>query len=238
MMNRSITIAALLLMLAQSAVALPRMLFAKNDTVKTDTVKVDTLKTDSVEVDKAVKKKHECCEDTTVKDHSKPYHKLVKKGGTCLEGMFRVRHIEKKWYWEIPDQLLGRLMLSVSRLVNVPQGFDKLPGEEVSHNSVYFEQRDSSTMLLRSYARTQVADPDDDISALVDRSTVDPIVMMFNIIGDNPDNGDHLIEVTPLLTGDNAVAGFNSSAKSASGIGGQKNDRCFVDTVMAFPTNI
>jgi hypothetical protein len=238
MMNRSITIAALLLMLAQSAVALPRMLFAKNDTVKTDTVKVDTLKTDSVEVDKVVKKKHECCEDTTVKDHSKPYHKLVKKGGTCLEGMFRVRHIEKKWYWEIPDQLLGRLMLSVSRLVNVPQGFDKLPGEEVSHNSVYFEQRDSSTMLLRSYARTQVADPDDDISALVDRSTVDPIVMMFNIIGDNPDNGDHLIEVTPLLTGDNAVAGFNSSAKSASGIGGQKNDRCFVDTVMAFPTNI
>lgn len=210
----------------------------QTDTVKTDTLKADTVKADSVGVNKAIKKKHECCEDTTVKDHSKPYHKLVKKGGTCLEGMFRVRHIEKKWYWEVPDQLLGRLMLAVSRLVNVPQGFDKLPGEEVSHNSVYFEQRDSSTMLLRSYARSQVADPDDDIATLVDRSTVDPIVMMFNIVGDNPQNGDHLIEVTPLLTGDNAVAGFSNSAKTASGIGGQKNDRCFVDTVMAFPTNL
>ena len=237
-MNRNITIAALLLMLGQSAVALPRIAFEKADTVKTDTVKTDTAKVDSVPVKKEVAKKHECCEDTTVKDHSKPYHKLVKKGGSCQEGMFRVRHIEKKWYWEIPESLLGRLMLSVSRLVNVPQGFDRLPGEEINQNSVYFEKRDTSTILLRTYAHTQVADPDDDIAALVARSTTDPIVMAFNIIGQNPDNGDDLIEVTPLLTGDNVIAGFSNSAKTALALGGPKNDRCFVDTVMAFPTNL
>ena len=209
------------------------------DTVKTDTVVTDTVKvkTDSVAVAKKPDK-HKCCDDTTVTNHDTPYHKLVKKGGSVEEGMFRVRHIEKKWYWEVPDNMMGRLMLSVTRLVNVPQGFDKLPGEELSHNSIYFEKRDTSTLLIRSYARSQVADPDDDIAVLVDRSTVDPIVMALSIIGQNPKNGDHLVEVTPLLTGDNAIAGFSNASKTTAGIGGPKADRCFVDTVMTFPTNL
>ena len=59
-MNRNITIAALLLMLGQSAVALPRIAFEKADTVKTDTVKTDTAKVDSVPVRRAAPARRVC----------------------------------------------------------------------------------------------------------------------------------------------------------------------------------
>ena len=68
---KSITVAALLLTLGHSAAS---AFYTKADTVE--------VKTDSVNVEKKAAKKHECCQDTTVKDHTDPYHKVVKEGGS------------------------------------------------------------------------------------------------------------------------------------------------------------
>ena len=105
-----------------------------------DTTKTDTVKTDSVKVENKVAKKHECCEDTTVKDHKDPYHKIVKEGGSMREGLFTVRHIKDDWYLEVPDELLGRMLLCVTRFISVPQDFKMFSGEEVNRSAVYLEQ--------------------------------------------------------------------------------------------------
>ena len=55
--------------------------------------------------------------DTVKKDTVKKvtaYEKLLKDGGSECEGMFTVRHIKDNWYFEVPDTLLGRLLLSVA----------------------------------------------------------------------------------------------------------------------------
>ena len=98
-----------------------------------DTVVVvaDTVKAEKMEKP-AKKPKHECCEDTTVTDHKSAYHKLVKEGGSMREGLFTVRHIKDDWYLEVPDALVGRLMLAVTRFASVPQGFKLISGEEVN----------------------------------------------------------------------------------------------------------
>ena len=73
-------------------------------------------------------------EDTVKKDTVKKataYEKLLKDGGSECEGMFTVRHIKDDWYFEVPDSLLGRLLLVVTRFKAVPQGFKMLSGEEV-----------------------------------------------------------------------------------------------------------
>ncbi len=49
-----------------------------------------------------------------------------------VRGMFTVRHIKDNWYFEVPDTLLGRLLLAVTRFKAVPQGFKMLSGEEVN----------------------------------------------------------------------------------------------------------
>ena len=72
------------------------------------------------------KKKLVAQEDTVKKDTVKKvtaYEKLLKDGGSECEGMFTVRHIKDNWYFEVPDTLLGRLLLAVTRFKAVPQGF-------------------------------------------------------------------------------------------------------------------
>lgn len=54
-------------------------------------------------------------------DKPSSYEQLIKKGGSVQNGLFTVRHIENKWYFEVPDSVLGRLILAVTRLRAVPQ---------------------------------------------------------------------------------------------------------------------
>ena len=239
MMNtiKTITLATLLLILGQQAA------FAfMADTLKTDTIchKTDTIchKTDSVKVEKEAEKKNSCCSDTTVKDHDSPYHKIVKEGGSMRKGLFTVRHIKDDWYLEVPDELLGKMLLAVTRFVSVPQDFRKFSGEEVNRSAVYFERYNEKTLFLREYVQSSYAKPDDRIAISLKQSTVDPIIQKFEVIGRNPDSTAVLIKVTPWLMSENKVTSFSNSDRSSLGLGGLMNDRTFIDSIKTYPINI
>ena len=163
---------------------------------------------------------------------------LLSKGGSVQKGLFTVRHIEDKWYFEIPENMLKRMFLVVTRFVNVPQGFVKLPGEEVNHNTVYFERRNENTLFLRNYLKSQVAGDKDQMALLVDRSTFDPIIMKFDVIGKDSLSGDYLIDVTNLFMEDNHISGFSQSDRNIVGVSTLAKDRSYIDTMKVFPTNV
>lgn len=183
-------------------------------------------------------KKHDCCEDTTVTDHSSPYHKLVKEGGSKEVGLLTVRHIKDKWYFEVPDSLLGRLILAVTRFTSVPQDFKMLGGEEVNRSCLYFEQYNENTLFLREYVQSSFAKKDDAIGQSLKQATIDPIVYKFDVIGRNPDTQDQLIEVTRLFLSDNKITSFSNNDRTQLGIGSVQSDRTFVDTVKTYPINV
>ena len=166
------------------------------------------------------------------------YEKLLKKGGVTTEGLFTVRHIEDKYYFEVPDELLGRMLLCVTRFTAVPQGLGKFAGEEVSEGAVYFERRDTTQLLLRQYVQSHLSDPGDQITRTLLQSTVDPMVMAFKIIGRDKEKNSSLVEVTGLFKGDNQLTSLSGNAKTSMKIGGLQADRSFVDTMKVFPTNI
>ena len=197
------------------------------DSIPADSVAADTLASDTL---KAGKKKKE-------KEPSE-YEKLMKKGGTVMDGLFRVRHIEDKYYFEVPDSMLGRYVLSVTRFKAVPQGFGQFAGEEITHCTTYFEQRDTSQLLLRQYVLSHLADSGDNIERTVEQSTINPIVMAFKVIGRNEAKDASLIEVTSLFKGDNNLTSFSSADKTSLKVGGLQADRTFIDTMKVFPTNI
>ena len=97
--------------------------------------------------------------------------------------MFTVRQIKDNWYFEVPDTLLGRLLLAVTRFKAVPQGFKMLSGEEVNRSVVYWEQHDDKTLFLREYVQSQFARPGDNIAEALKQSTVDPVIYKFDVIG-------------------------------------------------------
>ena len=193
----------------------------------------DTLKqaTDSLAAD-----------TTAAKAKKKPaeteYQKLVKKGGTMRKGMVLMRHIEDKYYFEVPDSLLGRLLLCVTRFTAVPQGFGKFAGEEITNCTVYFEQHDEKTLLLRQYVLSYLAKDGDNIARTLEKATIDPMVQSFKIIGRNAEKDASLIEVTPLFNRDNNLTSLPSGAKSSLKVGSLQNDRTFIDTLKVFPSNI
>ena len=166
------------------------------------------------------------------------YKELLKKGGSVQQGVFTVRHIDGKWYFELPEKMMNRMFLVVTRFVNVPQGFAKLPGEEVNHNVIYFERRDDKTLFMRNYLKSQVADENDQMALLVERSTVDPILMKFDVIGKDSVTGDQLVDVTNLFMQENYISGFSQSDKTIVGVTSLVQDRTFIDTMKVFPTNV
>ena len=215
---------------------LPRLVFA-TDTLRNDTLKADTLVADTTVHAKADKRKKK---DEDKKDEKKEseYEKLLKKGGTAMKGLFTVRHIEDKYYFEVPDSMMGRLILCVTRFTAVPQGFGQFAGEEVTHSTIYFERRDDKTLLMRQYVLSYLADDKDNIARTLEKSTVDPMVMAFKVIGQNEQKDAHLVEVTGLFNKDTNLMSFSAAAKTTLKVGGLQSDRTFIDTMKVFPTNI
>ena len=201
--------------------------------VKADTLKRDTTVTDTTKVEK---------EDVKSKAKKEPketeYQKIIKKGGTVTDGLFRVRHIEDKYYFEVPDSMLGRYILCVTRFTAVPQNFGQFAGEEITHSTIYFEKRDTSQIMIRQYVLSHLADNGDNISRTLEQSTVDPIVQAFKVIGQNEEKDASLIEVTSLFNSDNNLMSFSNTDKTTLKVGGLMKDRTFIDTIKVFPTNI
>ncbi len=196
----------------------------------TDTLKsgkkaaADTLKQRKDTTDKAKKKKDE-------------YADLIKKGGTVKEGLFTVRHIDDKWYFEVPDSLLGRYLMCVTRYTAVPQNYGKYAGEEVNEATVYFEKHDYKTLYMRAYVLTQLADSTDRIAKTLRASTIDPIVGAFKIIGNSP-KGKSCIDVTNLFMQDNKLMTSVTPSLRTAKTAGLQSDRSYIDTMKVFPINI
>ena len=180
----------------------------------------------------------DCCVDSTAEKKESPYEKLIKEGGSIQKGLFTVRHIKDDWYLEVPDSLLGRMLLAVTRFTSTPQGFKMFSGEEVNRSAIYLEQYGEKTIFLREYVQSQYAKPDDRIAISLKQSTADPIVAKFEVIGRNPDTGGQLINVSKFLLTDNKVSGFTSSDRTILSIGSIQTDRTFIDTIKTYPINL
>ena len=203
--------------------------------IMADTIKQDTTATDSVKKDISIKS------DTAKAEKPKKeteYEKIVKKGGTVMDGLFRVRHIEDKYYFEVPDSILGRMILSVSRFTAVPQNFGKYAGEEVNNLTFYFEQRDTAQLLMRQYVLSQIATDGDNIQRTLEQSTINPIIMALKVIGRNEAKDAQMVEVTNLFKGSSKFTNFSQSLAATIKIGGVQSDRTYIDTIKVFPTNI
>ena len=179
-----------------------------------------------------------CCIDSSATAKKDAYQELVKQGGTKVDGLFTVRHIKDSWYLEVPDSLLGRMMLAVTRFANVPQGFKLLSGEEVNRSVIYLEQYGDKRLLLREYVQSQFARPGDQIAISLQQSVSDPIVNSFDVIGRNPDTRAQLVDITKWVLSDNKISGLTASDRTQVEVGALVPERTFVDTLKTYPINL
>ncbi len=79
-------------------------------------------------------------------------------------GLHGIAQHENDWYFEIPDSLLGRRMLVVTRFVSNTVDAGTYGGEEVNEVMIYWEKASNGNLLLRSDVLSIQAAEDQEIS--------------------------------------------------------------------------
>lgn len=156
------------------------------------------------------------------------------------EGLFTVHRDEGDIYFEIPDTLLGRDMLLISRVAGVQAGMGGfLPaGAAVNRQMVRFERADDR-ILLRKYSEEAVADDTLAIALSVRANYLAPILAAFEIEARGPTDATSLVEVSGFFEGDTpAISGLRPAQRRQYQVRRLDGDRSFIDRVRSYPLNV
>ena len=84
-----------------------------------------------------------------------PYGKVITKKAKTDEGLFKVHQLDEKYFYEIPDSLLEREMLMVTRIAKTASGIGFGGGKQ--NAQVLRWQKNVKKILLRVVSHTTVA---------------------------------------------------------------------------------
>ena len=151
-------------------------------------------------------------------------------------GLLGVAQHENDWYFELPDSLLGRRMLAVTRFVSNTVDAGTYGGEEVAEAMIYWEKASNGNLLLRADVVSIQADADQVISKAVKVSSENPIVASFKPEKNAP-AGSTRIKVNSLFEGDTQVFSLDARTKRQYNLGGLKGDASFLNSIRTYPIN-
>ncbi|MDR8391904.1 zinc-dependent metalloprotease [Aliifodinibius sp. S!AR15-10] len=188
----------------------------------------------------SAKKKSAGSETSQAKSEYEPYDEVITDEAQTDEGLFDVHKIDGKYYFEIPDSLLERELLLVSRIAGSTQNLSfGGAGMKARSQQVVRWQRKDDKVLLRHVSYENVADPDQPIYKSVRNNNFEPVVYTFDIEAIGPDKSTKVIEVTDLFTSDVAlISGLSESQRREFQVRRLDRERSMIDSVRSYPKNL
>ena len=174
----------------------------------------------------------------------KPYKEVITPKAQTYKGMFWTHKVEEKYFFEIPDSLLGREILVVNRIAKAPAdlrsgGFFGYAGDQIGQNVIRFEKGPNNKIFLRSISYGEYAkDSTSPMFQNVTNSNVQPISAAFDIKALGKDSTGVVIDMTDYISGDNDVLFFNSSLKSSLRFATPQSDKSYIVSVRSYPINV
>jgi hypothetical protein len=169
------------------------------------------------------------------------YEDVVPADAESDSGLFVVhRTPDEKVLFEIPDSLLGREMLLISRVARVPSDFGGfLPSGQAIHEQVVVWERRGDRVLLRTRSYEQVAPDTLPIARSVVNNNFAPIVAAFDVEASGPDSTSVVLDVTDFYAGDTpAISPLGRSQRQRYGVRRLDSNRSFVNWARSFPQNV
>ncbi|MEM1054846.1 MAG: zinc-dependent metalloprotease [Bacteroidota bacterium] len=170
----------------------------------------------------------------------KPYAEVITEAAVTDEGLFDVHRIGDKLFYEIPDSLLGREMLSVTRIAQTPANLSPfINGGTKTAEQVLRWDRMGGRVLLRKASFTAVADSSLPIAQSVQVNNFEPVVASFEVAALSEDSTGVVLDVTSLYTDDvPAISGLSSGLRTRYRVRRLDKSRSFIDEVRSFPENV
>ncbi|MEE8117547.1 MAG: zinc-dependent metalloprotease [Gemmatimonadales bacterium] len=166
----------------------------------------------------------------------KPYADVITDEAQTDSGLFHVHEVETKLYYEIPNELLGREMLLVTRIARTHTNIGY--GGEKANTQVVRWQRQDDRILLRIVSYQNVADSTKPIYLAVVNANFEPIVRAFDIAAYNEDSSNVVIEVTELFTKDVPMLGIQRRRREQYKIRRLDESRSFISRFASYPQNV
>jgi hypothetical protein len=176
--------------------------------------------------------------DLPAKSGPKAFSEFITKKAVSQKGVFTVHFQDDKYFFEIPDSLLGRELLAVTRFAKVAGGARKYGGEEVNEQSLQFEKGPNQRIFMRVVTLISKADSSQTIAKAVKNSYLDPIVASFDIKAVGKDSNSNIIDVTDFFKGDNQAVSLTSSEKRSFSLSGLASDRSYIESIKSYPINM
>lgn len=175
----------------------------------------------------------------------KPFNQIVTKGAKKSSGLFTSYKVDDKYYFEIPDSLLGRDLLVVNRIAKAAADKRTMmlgyAGDEINENVIRFERKENK-IYLKTISYSERATDTLGMYKSVLNSNIQPISASFDVKSYREDSikrmKNPVIDMTDFLNGDNSVFFFDSGIKKMLSLGGLFPDRSYIDTIKSYPMNV
>lgn len=165
-----------------------------------------------------------------------PYGKVVTKEMKTDEGLFKVHSADNTYLFEVPDTLINREMLMVTRIAKTANGIGFGGGK--TNTQVLRWQRKGEKILLRVVSHNVVADTILPVHEAVVNSNFEPVLFSFPIKAFNKDTTAVVIDATSLFSTDVKPLGFPEFYRSRYKISRVDKTRSYIDRVSSYPENI
>ena len=166
----------------------------------------------------------------------KPYGEVITDKAKTKEGLFKVHELDGKYFYEIPDTLIGREMLIVTTIAKTADGIG-YGGERTNTLLVRWDQN-GDNILLKVVSYSNTAADSLPIFTAVKSSNLEPILQKFDVKSKASDKNGTVIEVTDLFSKDVQAIGLPRNRRTQYKVTRLDNERSYIDRISPYPINI
>ncbi|MBY5957571.1 zinc-dependent metalloprotease [Membranicola marinus] len=178
-------------------------------------------------------------QDSTKQDSTKEkqFTDYITDDAHSQTGLVTVHQVKEKYYFEIPDSIFGRDIITVTRIAKTPTGAG-YGGEQANRQVIRFEKGPDKKAFMRVISYINVAeDTTQMIYKAVANSNMQPIIGAFDIQATRKDTSV-LIDVTNFFKKPNQVFDLPPLTKQRYKIKSLAADRSYIKSISTYPINV
>jgi hypothetical protein len=165
----------------------------------------------------------------------RPYAEVIPNASGAERGMFDVHRVGANLFFEIPDSLLGREMIIMSRYGQVQEGHSQVGANMAPNITVRWEKR-GDNVHLRATSHQTTADSGTARSIAVEQQNFAPVLHSSPVAARG--SGTSVINVTELYVGEHPAFTLPRQQRTTLAIRRYERDRSWLEFSRSFPTNV
>ncbi|NND32386.1 MAG: zinc-dependent metalloprotease [Saprospiraceae bacterium] len=167
----------------------------------------------------------------------KTFADFINDSTLSMYGMLAVHQSADKYYFEIPDSILGRDIMAITRIAKTPTGAG-YGGELSNRQIIRFEKGPNKDIFIRLINYINVSsDTTQPIHTAVINSNNHPIVAAFPIKATRLDTSV-LVDVTNFFEESNQAFTITPYFKQRYKLQKLESDRSYIESIHAYPINV